>query len=129
MLTSLSVDEILQPRYTNWSTNFRSLSQSRNSSFLFKIYVLCFFVFCFVFCCCFGGFFVFVCFVFCVCLFLFFVLFFVLCFWGVFCLFFVGFFLGGVFTQRPVPSIVYSRLFCMDSASANVFARSTWSSA
>ena len=37
MLTSLSVDEILLPRYVNWSTNL-----SGNGSFLFKTHKFCF---------------------------------------------------------------------------------------
>ena len=40
MLISLSVDNILLPRYVNWSTNFRG--QNRNGSFLFKTHEFCF---------------------------------------------------------------------------------------
>ena len=43
MLTSLSVDEMLLPKYMNWSTNFRGLPlKSRDGSFLFKTHELCF---------------------------------------------------------------------------------------
>ena len=46
MFSSLSVDEILQPRYMNWSTSFRRLPFScGNGSFLFKTHELYLFVF------------------------------------------------------------------------------------
>ena len=42
MLTSISVDGMLLPRYIKWSTNFRGLALSGDGSFLFKTFVLCF---------------------------------------------------------------------------------------
>ena len=42
MLTSFSVDEILLPRYVNWSINFKGLPLNGGGFFLFKTHELCF---------------------------------------------------------------------------------------